>query len=540
MPQRFIRSVSLRTKFIIFIGAIISAFYIFALYRTAVFDERMILRQAEQQARMLHEQILLTRQWASDHNGLFILKKKEGNSPHFASSNMTDAKGQTFLLANPSMITRELSAYAKRDGLGYFTITSLDPLNPSNRPDPLEREALKAFAQGKKEVVLLDEDEMGKVLRFIAPLEVERSCLECHIRHGFSEGDTRGALSIRVPINWASDLLQSNLHSLIFIGVVSILVVTIALFLMFESLIVQRIHNLSEAMDRFPEKDLEPSLLPSLFDDELDEVGDKFVLFCERLKSSQNELIRAKNRAHQSEKMASLGILSAGIAHEVNNPLGGMLNCVKAIRENPGDLDLQQRYMPLIEKGLRQIETTMRQLLNFGRTEPLLIRKVNIKSLFEECSQLLSYKLKKTILKTEISGIEEYLLDRETVKQIIVNIGLNAIQAMPDGGELFMSCSEEEGELVLRFRDNGIGIKEQDLPYIFDPFFTTKKVGEGTGLGLAVTYAQVLRLGGSIAVDSKPGEGTLFTISFPARKGQTHSECVDRQLGEEPGNDTSI
>lgn len=517
MSRRFSRTVSLRTKFIVFIGTIISIFYVFVLYRTAVFDERMILKQAEQQARMLHKQILLTRQWASDHNGLFIMKEK--SSDEHVYSNMpiiTASDGKTFYMRNPSMITRELSAYARRDGLGFFQIISLNPLNPSNQPDPIEKRALQSFESGKEEAILLDENELGKVVRFIAPLEVTDSCLVCHAENNYSLGDIRGALSIIIPINWASDLMERNMHSLIIIGVISILAVTVALFLMFESLIVQRIHWLSEAMERFPEDTPDRTSLPTIFGDELDVVSDNFVLFCERLKKSQEELLRSETHAHHSEKMASLGILSAGIAHEVNNPLGGMLNCVKAMRENPEDHELHQRYLPLLDKGLKQIETIMRQLLNFGRTEPLNIRLVDVRSLVEECIQLLSYKLKSIELRTDIGVTGKYYLDGETIKQIIINIGLNGIQAMPDGGELLISCRREGDDLVLRCRDTGIGIQPEDLPHIFDPFFTTKDVGEGTGLGLAVTYTHVKRLGGTIGVNSEPGKGATFTITIPA------------------------
>ncbi len=371
--------ITLRTKFIIFIGAIISAFYLFMLYRTAVFDEQMILKQAEQQARMLYKQILLTRQWAADHNGLFVLKKKgvEAN-PFLELPVVTDALGQTYYLRNPAMITRELSAYAKRDGLGHFRVTSLRPVNPENAPDTFERAALEAFEAGRDEIIDVDTSDLGRVVRFIAPLRVTESCLGCHARHGYKIGDIRGALSITIPINWAHTLIRRNLNSLIIIGVASILMVTVALFLMFESLIVHRISRLTQAMDSFPEDPPEQYLLPSLFKDELDSVSGNFVLFCDRLKKSQEELLKTKAQAHLSEKMASLGILTAGIAHEVNNPLGGMLNCVKSMRENPDDRELVERYLPLLDKGLRQIETTMRQLLNFGRTEALKARKINI------------------------------------------------------------------------------------------------------------------------------------------------------------------
>lgn len=518
MTRTFTSHISLRTKFIIFIGAIISAFYLFMLYRTASFDEKMILKQAEQQARMLYKQIVLTRQWAADHKGLFV-QKAEGveANPYLELPMMTDTEGHIFFMRNPAMITRELAAYAKRDGLGFFRVTSLTPINPENGPDEFEKAALTSFEEGTEEIIDVDETEMGRVVRFIAPLRVTASCLGCHARHGYAEGDIRGGLSITIPVDWAQELMTKNMRSLILIGVASIVMVTVALFLMFETLIVHRIRALSRAMDSFPEESPERYLLPYTFRDELDNVSETFMLFCDRLKKSQEELLRTRAQTHLSEKMASLGILTSGIAHEVNNPLGGMLNCVKTMRENPGDRELVERYLPLLDKGLRQIEMIMRQLLNFGRVEPLNIRRTDLKQLFDECAVLLSYKLKNIRLETSVEVGRTYLLDAEALKQIFINIGLNAIQAMqatPDG-RLTIRCCEEDEKLVLVFRDTGTGISAENMPHIFDPFFTTKGVGEGTGLGLAVTYSLVQRMNGTIGVKSKAGEGAEFTITLP-------------------------
>ena len=192
-----------------------------------------------------------------------------------------------------------------------------------------------------------------------------------------------------------------------------------------------------------------------------------------------------------------------------------MLNCVKSMRENPGDVELTERYLPLLDKGLRQIETVMRQLLNFGRTEPLNSSNVDLRLLFEECIVLLSYKLGGIDLSTDIAIEKVYLLDTEACKQIIINIGLNAIQAMPGGGKLSISCHELGGELLMLFKDTGSGIKKENIPHIFDPFFTTKDVGEGTGLGLAVTYSLVQRMNGKIIVESEIDQGTTFKILIP-------------------------
>ncbi len=468
---------------------------------------------------MLYKQILLTRQWASDHNGLFVLKRQGiETNPFLELPKIKDSAGNIYLMRNPAMITRELSEYAQRDGLGHFRVTSLKPINPDNAPDDFERDSMKSFQKGKIEHMAVRQTQFGRVVRFMAPLRVAESCLGCHSRHGYQKGDVRGALSITIPIEWADTLIKRNSQSLIFIGIISVFLVIITLFLMFESLVVHRIARLSEGMDAFPDELPEQKMLPSVFKDELDTVHDHFIHFCDRLRRSQEEVIKTRSQAHFNEKMASLGILTAGIAHEVNNPLGGMLNCVKTMRENPDDAELHQRYLPLLDKGLHQIENTMRQLLNFGRTEPLTLRKVDLHSLFKECTQLFHFKLKTISMQVDVTVSTHYMLDAEALKQIIINIGLNAIQAMPKGGMLKISCERRDNQLYLIFSDTGTGIAKKDVTHIFDPFFTTKDVGEGTGLGLAVTYSLVQRMKGEIFIESELGKGTIFTITIPIQE----------------------
>jgi signal transduction histidine kinase len=213
--------------------------------------------------------------------------------------------------------------------------------------------------------------------------------------------------------------------------------------------------------------------------------------------------------------MAALGQITAGIAHEVNNPLGGLRNCVKNMKDAPDDLELHARYLPLLDKGLQRIEQTMRQLLNFGRNNPLQLRKVEVDAEIRECFALLGYKMKRIELSLELGIGGAYCIDTEALKQIVVNIGLNAIQAMPEGGRLQVRTAKEDRNLILSISDSGKGIPAEIIDKIYDPFFTTKQVGEGTGLGLAVTYSLVQKMGGTIRVQSAPGEGTVFTVSLP-------------------------
>jgi two-component system, NtrC family, sensor kinase len=512
---------SLRGKFIVAIGAIISISYMTLLYRTSVVDNELIILQAQQQARMLYNQILITRQWVSEHSGLFVKRTESVDSnPFLDLPSIWDEEGNEYVMRNPAMVTRELSEYSQNEGLGSFRVTSLRPINPANIPDDYERQCMINFDHGSAESIEIRDSPQGRVVRYMAPLEVKDSCLGCHARHGYSQGDIRGALSITIPIAWADEKIRDNNKSLFFIGLISFVVVSITLLIMFNTLVVSRLNRLSNAMSSFPEVVPDQLILPSGNDD-IGNLSERFSELCHRLERYQTELDKTRQQTLFNEKMASMGILSAGIAHEVNNPLGGMLNCLKSMRENPDDTEMRERYLPLLDKGLRRIEHTMRQLLNFGRQEPLQLRKIDVGILLGECLELLSYKLMGIRIIQENNIDQECYVDAEALKQIFVNLGLNAIQAMPDGGTLSIRSEILDNQLQFSFEDTGTGITEDILSHIFDPFFTTKDVGVGTGLGLSVTYSLIGKMNGTVEVDSEPGVGTEFTITIPVHPENT-------------------
>ncbi len=508
---------SLRGKFIIALGAIISLSNMMFLYRTSMVDNELIILNAQQQARMLYNQILITRQWVSEHDGLFIIKKEGVESnPFLDLPVIVDKDGNEYVMRNPAMVTRELSAYSDNKGLGSYHVTSLRPVNPANEPNEHEKICMVNFEQGCRESIAIKNTPNGRVVSYMAPLEVKESCLGCHARHGYSKGDIRGALSITIPIAWADEKIKSNNRSLLYIGLISFVLISVTVLLMFNTLVVNRINRLSTAMNLFPEKEPEQHLLPT-GKDEIGNLSDHFFQLCQRLIEYQEELDKTHRHAWFNEKMASMGILSAGIAHEVNNPLGGMLNCVKSMRENPDDREMHERYLPLLDKGLKRIEHTMRQLLNFGRQELLQLHKIDIGILLGEYLELLSYKMKNITIEQTNTVAEQCYVDAEALKQIFVNLGLNAIQAMPDGGTLTICSETVDSNLKFIFEDTGMGIADDILPHIFDPFFTTKDVGVGTGLGLSVTYSLVSQMKGTIDVKSTVGVGTTFTLTFPMK-----------------------
>jgi signal transduction histidine kinase len=477
------------------------------------------MEQARQQARVLYKQILLTRQWVSDHQGLFFVEKagvKENPYLHEATIKADD--GTIFVKRNPAMVTRELSDYAARSGFCWFRITSLKPVNPDNKPDDFERAAMEKFEKGLPEYEAITKTPEGRVHRYIAPLIVQQSCLVCHAEHGYKLGDIRGALSISVPLNWADKVITKNNFTIIKYSVFSIFAVALALIFLFNKLVGRRIDRLSKAIGSYPEKDYAVKDDKHLLDDEIGSLIAGFNDLCERLGKTQKELDKTMQQAFYSEKMASLGQLTAGIAHEINNPLGGLLNCVKTMQEEPENLELHKRYVPLLEKGLKRIEHIMRQLLNFGRKAPLSFSNVDIDEIIRECCELLEYRLKNIDLKLELTLTEMYCIDVEALRQIIINTALNAIQAMPEGGTLAISTKRTYTRVIISVQDTGCGIDPVIMNKIFDPFFTTKEVGEGTGLGLAVTYSLVEQMGGNVEVESEACKGAIFIISLPANR----------------------
>lgn len=238
-----------------------------------------------------------------------------------------------------------------------------------------------------------------------------------------------------------------------------------------------------------------------------------------KLKSAQGQII-------QSEKMASLGRLVAGVAHEINNPLDGIQNSIHNMIQNPEDRTKNVVYLNLILENIERIESIVKQLLGYARARNYQMEAISLKEIIEKSLFLLEYRLSRSGVEVSKYYPDDDIIvrgDDNHLQQVIMNILLNAIDAMPNGGELRIQVKRDNGKWAnIAIEDTGIGISKDDLPRIFDPFFTTKEVGRGTGLGLAVSLGIIEEHGGTIKVKSKIGHGTTFSIAIPLLKsGQT-------------------
>lgn len=221
-----------------------------------------------------------------------------------------------------------------------------------------------------------------------------------------------------------------------------------------------------------------------------------------------------------AEKMAAVGQLSAGVAHEINNPLGGIRLCFNNLIKTDMDEKTRQEHIELINSALERIQKTVKQLLDFSKTSSLTVSSVNINSVLENVFKLADYYLNKReieLIKDFEPDLPSIMADADKLQQVFLNLLLNAIHAMKDtGGTLTVRTGLQNQHIVIVFEDTGHGISERDLPYIFDPFFTTKGVGEGTGLGLSVSKSIIEQHHGRIDVKSSPA-GTVFTIHIPTK-----------------------
>jgi two-component system, NtrC family, sensor kinase len=240
-----------------------------------------------------------------------------------------------------------------------------------------------------------------------------------------------------------------------------------------------------------------------------------------------NELQETQEGLIQAEKLTSLGQLAASIAHEVNNPLSGVLVytqlLAKKISNDNFSKESALNYLGKMENELTRSTKLVRNLLDFARQSPPALRETDINEVVNRALDLVAHSahIKHIEVNKKLdASIPKIMADQEQLQQVAVNLILNAVQAMPNGGTLGLSTSLENHQIKLEFRDTGYGIPQENMHKLFTPFFTTKKEVKGVGLGLAVSYGIVQRHHGKISVKSKEGEGTTFTVLLPVKNAE--------------------
>ena len=284
-------------------------------------------------------------------------------------------------------------------------------------------------------------------------------------------------------------------------------------------LMIRPLKVLMDATQRIADGDITTPIMPvRRYRDEFTELSIAMNSMMYQLSQRQEQLIKA-------HKLKAVGTLTAGVAHELNNPINNIMLTASMLQEDYSEIDDAERLdmiNDLVEQAARS-QKIIRNLLEFAREREIDTSLFQLDDILEESLQLVTNQLKLYKVKIErrfASNLEPISGDKQQLIQVFLNLTLNAIDGMPDGGTLIIETNTvKEGDyLKVDFTDSGTGIPDHVKPHIFDPFFTTKSQGKGTGLGLSVSLGIIRKHGGDIQVESQMNKGSTFTVLLPIAK----------------------
>ncbi|MCK4509409.1 MAG: HAMP domain-containing protein [Desulfuromonadales bacterium] len=394
-------------------------------------------------------------------------------------------------------------------------LKSSEPHEIGRRVDP---HGLATFLQGKGHNIFrgpTGEEVMGVV----KPIYAEQRCTPCH-------GAGRrviGVLNLDLSLAEMEAQLLETSQLFSFTMLVIVLLLTGGISLIFHRFVRQPLQTISTKMAQVEEGDLTVTLEPQS-DDEVGRLMVSFNSMVERLRLANDELQSCHyQQMERVDRLASVGEMSAGIAHEIKNPLAAISGAVTVLADDFAENDPRREVVNKVLEQIARLDKAATDLLFFGRPGKPSFEYVDTNDLLNKTMFFISqHPEARNIHQTKefTRNLPPVWVDGKQLQQVFFNIIINAIQAMTDGGTLLLQTDlvEEQGKEVVRvlIGDSGSGIKPEDLELIFTPFFTTKT--QGTGLGLAICRQLMEQQGGTLMISSRPGEGTRVIINLPVSK----------------------
>jgi len=313
-----------------------------------------------------------------------------------------------------------------------------------------------------------------------------------------------------------SMLITSQRIPFVFIALLLVFIIYLTLFVTRQ--ILAPLNRMMSATQRIAEGDLTPITPKRKYHDEFSKLAIAMNHMMHQLNTRQKLLLH-------SHKMQAVGTLTAGVAHELNNPINNIILTASMLMEDYNELS-EEEQIDMVHDLVSQSERAqkiVKNLLDFARESEIDIKPLDVESLIENTLRLAANQIKLAKVKVRgelVENLPPIYGDHQQLTQVLLNIVLNALDAMPNGGTLSISVTQTHFRdfVSIEFTDTGTGIPEQHLDNIFDPFFTTKPKAKGTGLGLSVSLGIIQQHGGDIRVKSKTGEGTTFTVRLPVSK----------------------
>jgi two-component system NtrC family sensor kinase len=470
----------------------------------------------------------------NDREALYNTITTMAAEPGIVKIRIFDREGKIGFSTNPGEINRSVD---KRAEACYACHAQAQPLAKLNRPDRFR---------------IYRANGSGRVLGIINPIENEPSCSNaaCHA-HPASQ-QILGVLDTNLSLARADASLAESTRMMLIYTVLAVVIISMLTGVFVLRLVHRPVQILKRGTEQLAKGDLGYQIAVES-SDELGELAGSFNIMSLQLRAANeeitswartletrvedktNELKRAHDHVVQVEKMASIGKMAAVVAHEINNPLSGILTYAKLLKKwvqkvegNEQKRDEIRECLDLVESESKRCGDLVKNLLMFSRTAPMNLEWADVNNVVDRTLRLVQHQLdlNNVQLQLDTSDLPMLHCDPAQVEQVLLALIMNAIDAMPRGGNLLVRTRSlpQSRQIEIQVRDDGVGIQPDLLPRMFEPFLTTKETGKGVGLGLAISKTIVERHGGVIEVESQPGRGTTFYIFLP----------VDAQLVSEP------
>ncbi|MBI5577335.1 MAG: HAMP domain-containing protein [Deltaproteobacteria bacterium] len=384
-------------------------------------------------------------------------------------------------------------------------------------------------------------DKEHRVLGVINPLynEAECSSSTCHAHPPSKK--VLGVIDVTMSLRDVDVAMARDRGRILLVSVISILCISLIVAMILIHFVERPVKDLVLGTKRISDGDLE-HFIPVTSNDEMGHLAFSFNQMTQDLAKAREEIeegIRnlehkveerttelkdAQSQLLQSEKLAAVGKLAATVAHEINNPLTGVYTYIRLMERKIAQgqhgeehVDKYRSYLDTMRREVERTTAIVQNLLDFTRPKEPIRKPLDLEKMVGESMVLLQNKLRlnNIVVVNEMKSLPEVLADPGHMKQVFINLMVNACEAMEGGGTLTLgSCSnEKENTATIWFRDTGVGIEKENLAHIFDPFFSTKE--KGTGLGLSVVSGIVARHNGKLDIDSAPGKGTCIRVTLP-------------------------
>ncbi|MCG8685510.1 MAG: ATP-binding protein [Desulfobacterales bacterium] len=506
-------------------------------------EKQLIMEQVKKQAVILHKQIVLTREWVSDRNYLLVKKQKDRPVTSFLRhAEIKDDQGGIYVKITPSMLTRQLSDYAMRSNLYSFNLTNLHTMNPGNRPDDFEADALLRFISGQANEASRIETHAGKkVYRYAAPLPIKQSCLNCHKDMKEKTGGVGGCISVFIPIEQVQKSINKN-NLILFLTMTSLTgSVIVILFFFTNRLIFSPVKKIRKLTQRIRVEEFEDGSV-ELQGDELNEFGNICHVIDKKLKNRHHELERKIQEATEDLYATTLNLKQANeeltalntakteffsdISHELRTPLTSIKGAADILTRKSSCSD--PIYLDIIKKNTDHLIRTILDFLDYSRIEAgRLELDYTHESLTEIIQEVIDARTAEAVerqLTIDFNAQENFeaRVDRYRIYQVVSNLMANAIKFSHEKGLISVTIEAIGNELTVYLADEGIGIDPEYHQVIFKKFQQVPRANGqpdfqkgSSGIGLAICRGIVKAHGGNIRVESLKGEGSTFIFTLP-------------------------